>query len=123
MPAVKAENETMATAQPWDWTIVHAVAGPLAFAIMLAIPVASMTYPIRCSFGLLIWMAWWWIARPVNLAVTGLLPLAVVGLFNFVPMTDVLPSYADELIVLLVAANILSAVWSKWGLDRRIALV
>jgi solute carrier family 13 (sodium-dependent dicarboxylate transporter), member 2/3/5 len=122
MPAVKAENETITTAQPWDWTIVHAVAGPLAFAIMLAIPVASMTYPIRCSFGLLIWMAWWWIARPVNLAVTGLLPLAVVAAFNFVPMSEVLPSFADELIILLVAASILSATWNRWGLDKRIAL-
>jgi sodium-dependent dicarboxylate transporter 2/3/5 len=101
----------------------HALAGPLSFAAILAIPIGSMTYPIRCSFGLLVWMAWWWIARPVNLAVTGLLPLAVVAVFNFVPMSEVLPSFADELIILLVAASILSAVWHRWGLDRRIALV
>jgi sodium-dependent dicarboxylate transporter 2/3/5 len=81
-----------------------------------------MTYPIRCSIGLLLWTAWWWITRPVNLAVTGLLPLVAVGIFNFVPMADVLPAYSDELIILLVAASILSAVWHKWGLDRRIAL-
>src|SRR2546428_218657 len=83
----------------------------------LVVPGAAVAYPVRCSLGLLLWMAWWWIARPVNLAVTALLPLAIVAVFNFVPMADVLPSYADEVIILLVAANILSATWHKWGLD------
>ena len=79
-------------------------------------------YPVRCALGLLVWTAWWWIARPVHLAVTGLLPLAVVAVFNFAPVGEILPSYADELIVLLVGANILSSTWQKWGLDRRIAI-
>jgi len=33
--------------------------------------------------GLLAWMAWWWITRPVHLAVTGLLPLAVAAVTFF----------------------------------------
>lgn len=102
--------------------LVHALAGPTVFLTMLVVAIPSMTYAVRCSIGLLIWMAWWWVARPVNLAVTGLLPLAVVAISNFVPMADVLPSYADELIILLVAASVLSAAWHRWGLDRRIAL-
>jgi sodium-dependent dicarboxylate transporter 2/3/5 len=102
--------------------VLHLFAGPALFALALLIP-GEMAYPIRCSFGLLLWTAWWWIARPVNLAVTALLPLAVVATFNFVPMADVLPSYADELVILLVAANVLSATWHKWDLDRRIAIM
>jgi sodium-dependent dicarboxylate transporter 2/3/5 len=90
---------------------------------MLLLPFGSMTYPIRCSLGLLIWTAWWWITRAVHLAVTGLLPLAVAAAFNFVPMSEVLPSYADELIILLVGANMLSITWQRWGLDKRIALM
>lgn len=104
-------------------TQLHIFAGPALFLLALVVPAGAVAYPIRCSFGLLLWMVWWWIARPVNLAVTALLPLAVVATFNFVPMADVLPSYADEVIVLLVAANILSATWHKWGLDRRIAIM
>ena len=118
---VKMKTETTTiVATTKDWALVHVFAAPILFLSMLLLPLA--TYPIRCSFGLLMWMAWWWIARPVHLGVTGLLPLAVVAVFNFVPIAEVLPSYADEVIILLVAANILSAVWHRWGLDRRIAL-
>ncbi len=123
MTTMKAETIQVASHVSRDWAVFHIVAAPLAFLVTLVLPVPSMTYAIRCSLGLLVWTAWWWIARPVNLAVTGLLPLAVTAAFNFVPMTDVLPAYADEVIILLMAANILSAVWQKWGLDRRIALV
>jgi len=102
--------------------VLHILAGPALFVLALVVPGGAAAYPVRCSLGLLLWMAWWWIARPVNLAVTALLPLAIVAVFNFVPMAEVLPSYADEVIILLVAANILSATWHKWGLDRRIAI-
>ena len=100
----------------------HLVGGPLVFLAFAFWPGAGPTYAVRCGLGLLLWMGWWWLARPVNLAVTGLMPLAVVALFGFVRVGDVLPSYADELIILLVGANILTTAWSRSGLDRRIAL-
>jgi sodium-dependent dicarboxylate transporter 2/3/5 len=78
---------------------------------------------VRGSLGLLVWMSWWWICEPVNLAVTGFLPLVVLAIFNFLPVGRILPSYSEELIFLLLGANILSTVWTRWGLDRRIALV
>jgi len=122
MPPTKAEllETPNSSASYLKW--LHALGGPGFFMLMLFVPAESLTYPIRCSIGLMVWMAWWWIARPVHLAVTGLLPLAVVGVFNFVPMAEVLPAYSDELIILLVGANILCVVWHKWNLDRRIAL-
>ncbi len=89
---------------------------------MLVLPVEAISYEIRCSLGLLVWMSWWWITRPVHLAVTGFLPLATVSIFNFVPVTQILPAYATELIILLLSANILTTAWTRWGLDRRIAL-
>ena len=60
--------------------------------------------------------------RPVHLAVTGFLPLATVALFNFAPMERILPAYAAELVILLLSANVLTTCWTRWGLDRRIAL-
>jgi solute carrier family 13 (sodium-dependent dicarboxylate transporter), member 2/3/5 len=87
------------------------------------IPASVLPYPVRGSAGLLVWMSWWWIFEPVNLAVTGFLPLVVLALFNFLPVARILPSYSEELIFLLLGANILSTVWTRWGLDRRIALV
>ena len=105
-----------------DWRTLHLLGGPLVFLLLVLIP-APMAYPARAAIGLLLWMSWWWIFEPVNLAVTGFLPLVVLALFNFLPVAAVLPSYSQELIFLLLGANILSTVWTRWGLDRRIALV
>jgi sodium-dependent dicarboxylate transporter 2/3/5 len=106
-----------------DWKTVHVAAGPLLFLLLVAVPLPAMPYAVRASVGLLLWMAWWWIFEPVNLAVTGFLPLVVLAIFNFLPVSTVLPSYSQELIFLLLGANVLSTVWTRWGLDRRIALV
>jgi sodium-dependent dicarboxylate transporter 2/3/5 len=116
---------------------LHILGGPLVFLLLSLLPsfarslpdfdaasrMASIPYPVCASLGLLFWMSWWWIFEPVNLAVTGFLPLVVLALFNFLPVTRILPSYSEELIFLLLGANILSTVWTRWGLDRRIALV
>ena len=97
--------------------------GPLVFLLFLLLPIASMSFPVRGSLGLLLWMSWWWIFGTVHLAVTGFLPLVVLALFDFLPVGNILPAYAQELVILLIAANILATLWSRWGLDRRIALV
>lgn len=103
--------------------IVHAVVGPAVFLSLILLPLPSVPYPIRASIGLLIWMSWWWIFQPVHLAVTGFLPLAVLAVFDFHPVTAILPAYAQQLVILLLGANMLASLWTRWGLDRRIALV
>ena len=102
---------------------IHLAGGPALFLLLVVLPLAAVPYPIRASIGLLVWMSWWWIFQPVHLAVTGFLPLAVLAVFNFLPVTTILPAYAQQLVILLIGANILAVVWRRWGLDRRIALV
>jgi sodium-dependent dicarboxylate transporter 2/3/5 len=106
-----------------DWRTFHVLGGPLVFLLLVLTPALPWPYPVRASIGLLLWMSWWWIFEPVNLAVTGFLPLVVLAIFNFLPVAAILPSYSQDLIFLLLGANILSTVWTRWGLDRRIALV
>ncbi len=108
---------------PRDARLVHALAAPAVFLAVAALPLPGVPYPVRGSIGLLIWMSWWWIAQPVHLAVTGFLPLAVLAVFNFLPVNEILPAYAEQLVILLIGANMLATLWSRWGLDRRIALV
>ena len=98
------------------------VVGPLLFALMHVIPAESLDPAARSAFGLLLWMAWWWITQPVHLAVTGFLPLVIAAVFQVVPVRELLPAYASVLVILLLGANILATVWTRWGLDRRIAL-
>ncbi len=106
-----------------NWRTLHTLGGPAVFLLLVLLPLSSVPYPVRASIGLLIWMSWWWIAQPVHLAVTGFLPLVVLALFDFLPVGAILPAYAQQLVILLLGANILATLWKRWGLDRRIALV
>ncbi len=98
------------------------MAGPLAFAVLLLVPLGGLPFETRGAIGLLVWMAWWWISRPVHLAVTGLLPIPIAAIFGLAPMDQVVTSYSQDTILLLLGANILTSVWLRWGLDRRIGL-
>jgi len=102
---------------------VHTVGAPAVFLALLLVPLPGVPYEVRGSLGLLVWMSWWWIAMPVDLAVTAFLPPVVLAIFNFLPVTAILPAYSEPLVFLLLGANILSTLWRRWGLDRRIALV
>ena len=103
--------------------LLHLLAGPVIFAMLLLAPLDGVALEARGAMGLLVWMAWWWIARPVHLAVTGLLPLPVAAVFGLAPLDRVATSYSQDAILLLLGANILTSVWVRWGLDRRIGLV
>ena len=100
----------------------HLLGGPAVFAVLLLTPLAGLPFETRGAMGLLVWMAWWWITRPVHLAVTGLLPLPIAAIFGLAPMNEVASSYAQDTILLLLGANVLTSVWARWGLDRRIGL-
>jgi sodium-dependent dicarboxylate transporter 2/3/5 len=102
---------------------LHVLGAPAAFLLIAFLPLDAVPYAARASLGLLLWMSWWWIAGPVHLAVTGFLPLVVVALFDILPVATILPVYSEQLVFLLIGANVLAAVWKRWGLDRRIALV
>lgn len=102
---------------------LHTLGGPAAFLALVALPLGAAPYPVRASLGLLAWMAWWWVAEPVHLAVTAFLPIVVLAIFNFMPVAAVLPAYSEQLVILILGANMLATLWKRWGLDRRIALV
>lgn len=104
------------------WIRLHTLGGPALFLLLVLAPLPAVPYPVRASLGLLVWMSWWWIARPVHLAVTAFLPLVVPALFGFVDVSAILPAYAEPLVFLLLGANMLATLWRRWGLDRRIAL-
>ena len=67
-------------------------------------------------------MIYWWITKPVHLAVTALLPIVVTALLNIAPINTVIDDYSSPIVILLLSANVLTLTWSIWGLDKRIAL-
>lgn len=74
------------------------------------------------AIGLLFWMVFWWITRPIDLAATAMLPFIVNALCGIVPMATITKNFFSEGIILLFAAGMVTMPWAKTGLDRRIAL-
>ena len=102
---------------------MHLLVGPALFAICyLFLPDAFFdTAASRGAIGTIAWMAYWWITGPVDFAVTGFMPLVLNAIFQMADMKLVISNYADEIILLLLGASIITASWEVTGLDKRIA--
>lgn len=104
--------------------VIHLVIGPLLFALCCAcLPHSVFTeFETRAAVGTIIWMAYWWVTGPVDYAVTAFLPIALNAIFQMTDMSSVISNYADETILLLLGASIISVMWENTGLDKRIAV-
>ncbi len=67
-------------------------------------------------------MATWWITEAAHIAVTALLPVALVPLLGIMPSSQVAPHYANHIIFLFIGGFIIALAMEKWDLHRRIAL-
>lgn len=100
------------------------IMGPVLFILCYYfLPVSIFGDGIaRASIGTVIWMAFWWITAPVDLAVTAFIPIVVNALFQITDMSAIIANYSSETIMLLLGASILFATWEITGLDNRIAV-
>lgn len=103
-------------------TLVHLFAGPAVFFLMLFLPESLMAFKARAAIGTVLWMILWWVWRPVNIAVTALLPIAVNACLGLSPMEGIISQYFSEIVVLLLGADMLTSSWSATGLDKRLSL-
>lgn len=104
-------------------SVLHILAGIGVFFILLFLPDSLFTWQARVALATVSLMIYWWITRPVHIAVTALLPIAVNALVNMAPMANVLADYFSSVVVLLIGAGVILACWSSSGLDKRIALL
>lgn len=104
--------------------LINLILGPaLYFIIWFACGKAGLLDETAAKgIGVAVWMIYWWVTRPVNITVTALLPGVVNALFGIVPMEDVISQYSSSSIVLIFGSCLLTAPWSKIGLDKRISL-
>lgn len=101
---------------------LYLLLGPVLFLVALLLPSTYFSFGGKAALGTILWMAGWWIIRPVDIAVTALLPIAVNALFGLIPMEKVIGQYSSEIVVLLLGADLVSITWSETGLDKRISL-
>ena len=101
----------------------HVLIGATLFtALTLLLPDGMFPLPARLALATITLMVYWWITRPVHIAVTALIPIIVNAFFGIVPMANVLADYFSQIVVLLLGAFIILACWTASGLDKRIAL-
>ena len=98
------------------------LAGPLICAALTFILQYYFGFKSALALGTIIWMGMWWITRPVDIAVTALLPIGINAVFNLVPANQVITQYFSEIVVLLVGSDLISLTWTNTGLDKRLAI-
>jgi solute carrier family 13 (sodium-dependent dicarboxylate transporter), member 2/3/5 len=97
--------------------------GVLVAAILLvAGPPTGLTTAGWQVITLLVLMVTWWISEAVPVAVTALLPLALLPVLGIAKPGDAAAPYADPIIFLFIGGFILAISVERWGLHKRLAL-
>lgn len=102
--------------------LFHILLGPALFFAGTALFQSFFTQQAAKALGISLWMIVWWMARPVHITVTAMVPVIANAFFNVVPMNGLLAQYASESIILIFGSGLLTAPWSSIGLDKRISL-
>lgn len=97
--------------------------GPALGLLIALLPAPEgLERPGMLVAGLLTLMAIWWASEAVPIAVTSLLPLAILPLFGLMSLKEIAAPYADPVVLLLLGGFIVALAIEKWNLHLRIAL-
>ena len=97
--------------------------GPaVAAALLLFADLQPGKPQVTAAAAVAIWMAIWWIAEAVPLAVTAMLPLALFPLLGIMDGGETAESYINHIIFLFIGGFLMAIAMQRCGLHRRIAL-
>lgn len=101
---------------------LHIILGPAAFGLTAFLLNGLFPYSAALAIATALWMALWWILRPVSIYVTAFLPIIINSLFNLIPASHVISQYFSEIAVLLLGSDLICLTWTTTGLDKRISV-
>ncbi|MHC1749632.1 MAG: SLC13 family permease [Cellulosilyticaceae bacterium] len=102
--------------------LIYILTGPIVLLVSTFFLADLLTIPGAQAVGVLLWMIFWWITRPVDITITALIPVIANALLNIVPMSTITSQYASDSIILIFGSGLICLPWVSIGLDRRIAL-
>jgi len=98
------------------------LAGPLAFLLVLYLPVDLINPEAETVMALGTWMIIWWITEAVAIPVTALLPLTLFPILDVMDLKSAAVHYANPILYLFFGGFVIALALEKVQLHRRIAL-
>lgn len=95
--------------------------GPALYILALCLPFLG-DLNARVGFGIMFWVAYWWVSGAVPYYWTMAVPLLGASIVPILPLKEVIQTYIDPLIILILATCIIAGAWVKWGAAKRLAL-
>lgn len=96
--------------------------GPVILGLTVLLLSNALTTTGAQAVGVSLWMIFWWVTRPVDITVTGILPIVANAFLSMVPMASIVSQYASDSIILIFGSGLITLPWVATGLDRRISL-
>jgi solute carrier family 13 (sodium-dependent dicarboxylate transporter), member 2/3/5 len=96
--------------------------GPLAFFVILALPIPGLTGAAHAVLATFAWAVVYWVTEAVPAPVTALLSSVLAIVLGIAPAATVLAAYADPVLFLFIGSFILAEAMKTTQLDRRLAL-
>ena len=102
--------------------LLQIIAGPLLFVLTYYACLGMCNPKQAAALATCMWMGIWWVLRPVDIAVTALLPILINSFFGMIPMGGIISRYFSEIVILLLGSDLISITWESSKLDQRLAL-
>jgi len=96
--------------------------GPALFSLAAFLPWPGLDKPAAQAAGIVAWMAVWWMAEVVPLAVTAMLPLVLFPACGILEAAAVASPYANHYVFLMMGGFFLAEALQRHGLHKRMAL-
>ena len=96
--------------------------GPLAFFIIINLPVVLVSEKGDSVIAVAVWMLFWWITEAVSISVTALLPLLLFPILKILPIAEVGANYGSPIVFLFFGGFVMALALEKVNLHKRIAL-